>query len=205
VICACGSGSGSILVSSNPAALVASYPQGKITPTLPVSATLSEVPAGPVYVTLVEDGAVLQDTRLTVRSSGDGTTFSTTLQPSCMLAPGVHSGGLTVRMCSDGACLYPIPLRGGVLPYQFSVSNGTLITGAVDGVTRPTPGACCAWLFNRTKVDQKIDVVASVPVTWSCSDSYFDREDRRTGQRRRRAEWPLPPSTAAAPRRKPRS
>jgi hypothetical protein len=170
VLCACGGdGDGSIQVSYNPAALVASYRQGEITPTLPVSATLSETPAGPVYVALVQDKAVLQDTQLSVSSSPDGKTFFTTLQPSCMLAPGVHSGALTLLMCSDSACLHPIPLRGAVLPYQFSVSSGTLITGAIDGVTQPTTGARCTWLILRTRVGQRVDLISNVPVTWSCS------------------------------------
>lgn len=168
---ACGSGSGEspIEITFNPASLTASYAQGEIAPWLSLTATLSRVPTDTVFVALVEDARVLASTQLSITPNYDGKSFSTTLWPLCTLAPGTYSGTFTLWLCHDGACQNKYPLNGNTLPYRFSVSSGTLITAAVDGVTLSTPASRCTPLFLDAKVGQKVELVANVPVTWSCS------------------------------------
>jgi len=173
LLAACGGGSSGtspepIAITFGPASLTATLAQGSFALPLPLTVSLSRVPDGTVYVLLALDQPVLASTTLTVTQTGPSS-FSTSLTPSCNLAPGSHTGNMTLRLCSDPACAAQLPLTGNVLPYAFTVNAGHVMTARVGGVAVPGIISQCTPQFLSARVGSLVELVSSVPVTWDFS------------------------------------
>lgn len=169
--CGGGGGSGSpgpdpIAITFSPSPFTASFSQGDFVPPVALNITLSRLPQGTTFAFLALDQAVLSTITLAITQIGP-TTFSVPLTPTCTLAPGSHTGTMTMRLCTDQACNAPIPVTGNVLPYVFNVSPGHLLTAKVGGVAVPGFISHCTPSFFTAKVGQLVEVTSSVEVTWA--------------------------------------
>jgi hypothetical protein len=123
-----------------------------------------------VYVRIEQTEPALDPDLLSVSIAPDGSTASATLSPSCALAPGVHSGVLTIALCRDAACTSRFPVSGNTIPYTFTVSPGALVTAKVNGVAQPGFAASCGGTLHlRGTVGQTVEFTSTVPVSWSSS------------------------------------
>ncbi len=115
-----------------------------------VTATLDPKPTEAPAVLLSDDGGTFVPGDVSVTSLSDGS-FQACLPIQAKLAPGVHTGNLTLRICKDSTCSRQYTLSKPVLPYQVTVYHvvaglppltaEVLVDGAVPaGITEGLSG-----------------------------------------------------------------
>lgn len=157
-----GGGSGAVSVSFSPSAISSSYASGgqSITPPVAnVTASVTNLPAGTVYVYVLEDAAVLAPGAYTVTRNPDGT-YAVSLPFNTSLAAGTYTGNLTLRLCRDIACTSEITVTGGRIPYSVTVTPGIQISAWVNS----NPVALTALQVRGGDV---LSLQSTLPVSWS--------------------------------------
>jgi hypothetical protein len=98
----------------------ASFPEGTTPAAQDLHVTAHNVPTGTtVYVDVESDSTAVLS--INYDFAGSGAIAILQLDPS--LAPGDYQGTVTVRLCSDGACLHPIAGANQQLPLSVHVSH----------------------------------------------------------------------------------
>lgn len=122
-------------IAFSPASLAASYVGNGQSPTgqyVPITATITDLPAGSVYPLLTEDQPILEGTTLTWALVG-ANTYNATLSLNRFLAPGTYRGNLSLKLAKDPGGTSFYPTTGGVLPYVLTVQRGISITAWING------------------------------------------------------------------------
>jgi hypothetical protein len=133
---------------------------------MPVSATLSSLPSGNVFVFIVADKPVIQTGATLVTQNADGS-FSVTLETDPSLAVGTYSGTFTLELCKDALCASQYSLTGATLPYTIVVVPAVTLSVTSAGLPLSLD------LFSNYDVHSgdTVTITSNIPVTWSQGSS----------------------------------
>ena len=177
----CGGGGdgdqGGMHISFNPSHLSGYFPVWELgTTQLLVTGAVSPAPSGTAYVDVLDSGSLIVLASVGISGNADGS-FTATLPLRGDLAPGTHTGSLTVKICRDNLCANPYQLDGGTIPYAITVTPEVTTTATadllVDGVTQTgTGGATDGFGVRNYSVSMPtgslLEIDTSIPImTWS--------------------------------------
>jgi len=126
-----------------------------------VTATLSPVPEGKVYVYVVADKPVLKTGATTVSRNANGS-YTAYLQIDPSLVVGKYTGTLTLQLCQDAACAKQYALSGASLPYSIDVVAPLAVSVTANGV----PVALSNGFFYRVHAGETVTVTSNVSTVW---------------------------------------
>lgn len=173
----CGGGSETtvpppVAITFNPNPLVATYPQGDPSGQN-IEVTTANLPANqPLIIKVTEPNAIIKDglVHVTLKS---GSIYNAFFMPSADLLPGQYSGNLTLSIAPASAPNSPLPISGNVLPYQFTVAQGTTITGTINGQAIPGFAGLQNLPFGgqslKVRHGQVVEFTSTAPIQWSTS------------------------------------
>lgn len=128
-----GGGDGPLQVTFSPASIVLPTWDDWFGRHATVTATLSPLPSGGVYVYVLDSAATFSPGALSVYPvPGSSSSFWTNVPVKDGLAPGDYLGTLTLKICKDAGCTQPYALSRSTVPYDVTVMH------AIAGTTPAT-------------------------------------------------------------------
>lgn len=163
-------GSDTIRVTYNVASITKQALVG-VAESLVVTATLSSLPSGNVYVVVVADRAGLIGSPAFIFQTSPKV-FEATLTLLDTLPVGTYSGTVTFRLCRDPACASEYELSGAALPYSIQVWPRVAIDVLQGGVLSHAADVASYHVASG----EQITLTSNVPVTWRKGSSLLGTE-----------------------------